>query len=726
MTSRRNDTSALTKCIGLSLLLLAMAFGPNGQTVDAALRAGAAVVDVTPQQYPVLINGGMTSRSADQATTPVSARAIVVDDGKERIAMVIVDSCMMSREVLDDAKALAEQKTGIPRDHILIGATHTHSAPASMGCLGTDADPNYVPLLRQKLVEAVAAAAANLEPAQVGAAVANAADFTALRRWIRRPDRVAEDPFGNPTVRANMHAGGDWSQVTGESGPEDPDLSVLAFQSLDGRPIAVLANFSMHYFSGEKPVGADYFGRFSNQMQERLADDADGSHPPFVAMMSHGCSGDIWRRDYTKPESFDPKQTIDQFAAGLLEIAVKAYQGIKYDADATLNMAEARLQMKYRVPSLQLLEWSRRVVAEMGARLPRTPQEVYAREQIILHDRQSTEVVVQAIRIGDIGLETTPTETYALTGLKIKAQSPTKTTITFDLTNGGDGYIPPPEQHVLGGYNTWAARSAGLEVQAEPRFTEAALQLLEQVTGKSRKPYTQSRGNLAAEIESSRPVAWWRLDEFAGPRAVDSSGHNRDGIFEPGVVFFLEGPRSNEFCTANEVNRAAHFAGGRMTGRIDSLKDRYSVSMWVWNGMPVDARDISGWMFSRGRDHSLTLVGDHLGVSGGEHPGQLVFTTSTVTSQPQTAYGSTSLERWTWNHVVLVRDGRKVQVYLNGASKPEIELTADADFPPFLSSLFVGGRSDGNSTWEGRLDEVAVYDRPLTPAEIAVLSGQAK
>jgi len=65
-------------------------------------------------------------------------------------------------------------------------------APSSMGCLGTNADPNYVPYLREKLAEALAAAEANLEPAQVGWAVAGAERFTALRRWIRRPDRIAE------------------------------------------------------------------------------------------------------------------------------------------------------------------------------------------------------------------------------------------------------------------------------------------------------------------------------------------------------------------------------------------------------------------------------------------------------------------------------------------------------------------------------------------------------
>ncbi|MCA9147630.1 MAG: hypothetical protein KDB05_32895, partial [Planctomycetales bacterium] len=169
----------------------------------------------------------------------------------------------------------------------LISATHTHTAPSCMGALGTDADGDYLPVLRAGIVEALVKAEANLEPAQVGWAVRNAAEYTALRRWIRRPDRLAEDPFGNLTVRANMHAGRNWDDVVGESGPEDPDLSLISVQSRDGRPIAVLANFSMHYFSGQKALAADYFGLFCDGLQEKLSHNQPGK-PPVVGLMSHG------------------------------------------------------------------------------------------------------------------------------------------------------------------------------------------------------------------------------------------------------------------------------------------------------------------------------------------------------------------------------------------------------------------------------------------------------
>ncbi len=113
-----------------------------------------------------VINGGMTSNSADGATTPIHARAIVLEYGSEKAAIVVVDSCMMSRQFLDDAKQLAAQSSGIPVNRMLISATHAHSVPASMGCLGTNADETYVPYLRVKITEAIERAAANLEPAR--------------------------------------------------------------------------------------------------------------------------------------------------------------------------------------------------------------------------------------------------------------------------------------------------------------------------------------------------------------------------------------------------------------------------------------------------------------------------------------------------------------------------------------------------------------------------------
>jgi len=683
----------------------------------AALQAGAAAVEITPNHFPVLVNGGMLSKTATDVHSPLHARAIVLDDGQTRLALVVVDSCMLPRKLLDAAKEAAAEASGIPAANMLISATHTHSAPSSMGALGTEPDPRYPAFLRPLLVEAMGRAARNLEPAKVGVAVANAAPYTALRRWIRRPDRVLTDPFGNPTVRANMHPGYLSKDATGPSGPEDPDLSVIAWQSLEGRPIALLANFSMHYYSAT-PISADYFGLFSQRIEARIvAGNRTPEAPPFVGMMSQGTSGDIWLRDYARPKPAKPPHDMNSYTEALVDIAQHAYQTIEYRDDITLAMAQAELPLRYRTPDKQRLAWAQSVVQAMGDRPPKNTTEVYAREAIYLHEKQQTRLLLQAVRIGSIGLTAIPNEVYALTGLKLKTCSPLQPTINIELANGAEGYIPPPEQHALGGYNTWPARSAGLEIQAEPKIVQAVLQLLEQVAGKPRLAPIPVRGPAAQTLLESRPLAYWRLDEFGGPRAVDQVGCH-DGIYETGVVYYLEGPRSAAFLQPGKVNRAAHFAGGRMRSHIPNLGATYSVSLWFWNGMPSVARPVTGTLFSRGRDLAFGAAGEHLSIGGtAAQQGKLMFTQGP--SSALVLAGKKNVPRWTWNHVVLVRDGLAVRLYWNGNPVPEIE----GEAPPVANvpQLFFGGRNDNHNNFEGKLDEIAIYNRALTPAEAGAL-----
>lgn len=122
----------------LSLLFLAGKAGLLSERIAAdetrtadrhGLRAGAHAIDVSPRTFPVLVNGGFLQNSATQVNDPLFAKCLVLDDGTTHLAIVIVDSCMMPRELLDRAKEMAHEKTGIATDRMLIAATHTHSAP---------------------------------------------------------------------------------------------------------------------------------------------------------------------------------------------------------------------------------------------------------------------------------------------------------------------------------------------------------------------------------------------------------------------------------------------------------------------------------------------------------------------------------------------------------------------------------------------------------------------
>ncbi len=662
----------------------------------AELLAGAASVDITPpaEMLPVIQNGGFLEARAASVVDPLHARCLAFADGDERLAICIVDSCMVPLDVCDRAKALAAERCGIARDRVLVAATHTHSAPSVMGfCLGTRADPAYTAMLPGKIAEAVAAAFDRLAPAQIGWARADAGDFTHCRRWVRHPDKLLDDPFGEPTVRANMHPGHGSPDTTGPSGPADPWLSLLSVQHADGRPLALLANFSMHYFSGHPGLSADYFGAYADAMAGRLApDDA-----AFVAAMSQGTSGDLWRGDYSQPSR--KEQSMAEYAAAMADITTAALADTEHRREGGLAMAERRFTLGRRTPDPARLAWARAVLDKMeaeGAR-PRNKPEVYAEQAVYLHENPSEEIVVQGLRLGGVGIAAMPNEVYALTGLKVRALSPLERSFTIELANGASGYIPPPEQHALGGYNTWPARTAGLEVEAEPKILDAAIELLEEASGQPRRRYAEPAGAYAEAVLADKPLAYWRMGAQSGAAVEDAAGGGRGAELRGGYGLHLPGAEGRGFGAKYE-SRAAMLAGGALHADLPNLGANYTVELWLWNGLVPGSRAIAGTVFGRGGD-VLQLSG-----SGAAEPGRL---------QIADALGATGLGRFRWHHVALVRADDHATVYVDGA--PDLETA----LPRSTAAALQIGAAPGSPSFEGRIDEVAIYPRALTADEIA-------
>jgi len=439
-------------------------------------RAGAFAIDVSPLEFPVIVNGGMTERTADKVEDRLHARCLVLDDGREQIALVIVDSCMMPRALLDEAKELASKETGLKTDRILIAATHTHSAPSVMGCLGSDADLKYSSFLPAQIAKGIAEAHKRLQGARIGWAIGRDDENVANRHWIMKPGIAPTNPFGgtkNDTVM--MHPGYENENKITETGPVDPEVPVVSVQTKDGKPLALLTNYSLHYV-GAPALSADYFAVVCDELTKLIGAESTAG---FMAAHSNGTSGDLWLMNYRRP-----KRTFDRFsvAAEVARAAHDAYQRIEYVDWAPIRMEESRLEVGVRMPSAEEVAEAKEFVKTFEDRKPKSVPEVYARETLILSEMPPTrELKLQAIRIGDLGIGTIPNETYASTGLHIKSHSPLKTTFVIELANGAEGYIPPPELHPLGGYTTWRARTACLVPEAERKIRAGVLELLNKV-----------------------------------------------------------------------------------------------------------------------------------------------------------------------------------------------------------------------------------------------------
>jgi len=442
-------------------------------------RAGAAASNITPWLDEGIV-GGWSAPPGTYIHDELHARCLVLEDGQTRIVLVIVDNLGLAREVCDAAKKLIRQHTGIPEDHVLIAATHTHSSisarPANV--LKPDEDMSqYSRFLVRRISDGVRCAVANLQPARIGWGTVDVPEHLNNRRWFMKPELKLINPFGGlDKVRMNPPAGS--PDLVKPAGPVDPQVCFLAVQSPEGRPIALLANYSLHYVGGVGPghISADYFGVFADRIQQLLG--ADRQDPPFVGMLSNGASGDVNNIPFQKPRpAKKPYEQMRYVAYDLAQKVFDAYQKIAWHDWVPLGMQQTELTLKVRKPTPEQLERARAILAGAPPMPERPHEETYARRIIQLHESPDTvSVPLQAVRIGPVGIGAIPFEVFAEIGLELKQKSPFRPTFTISHANGSYGYLPTPAQHALGGYETWLG-TCRVELQASDKIIQAIVEM---------------------------------------------------------------------------------------------------------------------------------------------------------------------------------------------------------------------------------------------------------
>jgi hypothetical protein len=197
--------------------------------------------------------------------------------------------------------------------------------------------------------------------------------------------------------------------------------------------------------------------------------------------------------------------------------------------------------------------------------------------------------------------------------------------------------------------------------------------------------------------------------------------------YQGGVTRGAEGPRAAAFAGYEADNRAISLSGidkapgdDRLTADLPTPSTGdYSVEMWVYNTRDLsqpNAPAISGYLYSRPGAPSATNAqpGDHLGIGGVESaPRDKLF----FYDGQNLVAGRTTLSINAWHHVVLVRSGDQVKVYLDGdVANPEIQTAAPKSYA--ASQIVLGTRADGYAPFQGRLDELAFFDAPLSPEQV--------
>jgi hypothetical protein len=453
------------------------------------VRVGASRIDVTPTVFPIQLRSGKSNFVHD----PLHVRAVAFEKGKGRAVICLIDAIGIGRDMSDTVKARAARKTGWKEEEMLICATHTHSAPK--GGTGMPGREAYENLKYQKLEEAIVSAIHTLEPARIGFSSEEEPSEVRNRRWFLQPGSMPPNPLGEKDqVKTNANR----NNLVRPAGPVDPELCVIDVRNIRNKPLALIANYALHYVGGvpkkiddqDREVGmasADYFGEFSRIMPYRIG----GSNPPadFVAMMTNGASGDINNLVFTGTRA--PRSPFEQIRIVASKTADAAWRAVKkietYETKPVIATRQREVNLPYREPNEReiklaqdLLQRTRKERDAINSRTTSVATRVieYANPEY----PRTEPVLIQAFRIGEQAMVSMPFEVLVEIGLEIKKKSPFKRTFLISMANGGYGYLPPPNQHKLGGYETWPGTSR-FQPQSSEILIKNLLEMLKELNG---------------------------------------------------------------------------------------------------------------------------------------------------------------------------------------------------------------------------------------------------
>ena len=421
------------------------------------LRVGSAAIEI-PADDTMDMAGGIHPWKAKGAEAPLRATAIVLARGDEKIAICSCDVLFVQKDFVDPALAKIEAATGIPPQRVLVHATHTHSAPSATRVHGYQRDPRFVEGLATSIADAVIAAHAAL----------------AAHPDCRLRYRLGEESSVGQNSRILLGDGtifwiGNRDDAVRPTGPFDPELPVMAFETADGKPVATLFNHSTHCI-GSREGGKRSPAFYGLAAQELEAEQ--GGHHVFL----QGASGST--HNLTVP----PAEMVIRIKEAVNRARITATPRPVHRLDAIKEPFEFRVRVFDESAEEEAVKGycSKRVGSEEAAEgialVFRTQ-----RAEIAPHQGETRTTSIQTLAIGDVAIVGVPAEFFTVLGQEIKRQSPFRHTFIAELSNDWVGYIPDSRGHELGGYQTWTGHHSYGEPGTGERMVATAVSQLERL-----------------------------------------------------------------------------------------------------------------------------------------------------------------------------------------------------------------------------------------------------
>ena len=408
------------------------------------------------------------------------ARAIVLEQGETRLAIVSVDLCTMRDDQYREIVARVAARCQIPAQNVTIACTHNHSNAALLEPFDAKPSP-WQETLNDLIVSAVFQATQNLEQVSRMRYATAKCEQVAYNRRVVLPEVVcmligAEPNWDSIADRLSDTLGATREQLGMSSDPivpggvVDDHVRLLVFEGESDTTLAGIVSAACHpvtHSFADRHTCADYPGFLVRLVEHELGG---------MGLFLQGCSGDV-RTRYREPTYAEVERIGHEFgemllaAMGRLEVTGDDFtiDAVAREVDLPLKPYMSRDLQRARLAELedtliQLARTRANGVKDLEERWAVYQESAFLRYQLKWGEletcqadleRERVSVTLQAMRLGKILLLTSPAEVFAETGIELAAwaaEQGWEGSIFSSCTNGYVNYIPPRVEAERGGF----------------------------------------------------------------------------------------------------------------------------------------------------------------------------------------------------------------------------------------------------------------------------------